>query len=468
MQKSLTATELLLEKYPNPSRVAASALDESLMRGLLDDQPARIEHLLGVTHLARQLSREIKLSSQESEALGLAALFHDIGRASLLRVTGFHPLDGAIFLAHRAAPDFAVEAVLFHRFARDHAVDHPAAAPFYAGLAEMDHCLTTELLSFCDLRISHEGRLVTLPERIRGILSRCRSNHSRRQRIQDEYPSCQRLHGRVLRQIAQKAPHLLPWVFLDVDHTLMEPGETLSSFSLQIIEEYRQRGGRISLATGKHPLAIQGIASRLQLGGPQVAGNGCLIFQDSIMTQLASLGSISQEIATHLQRLKIPYILYCQENLFGHPALIQEKHFKAFRELQEPRPLLCHPDRWETVFKVLTFLDGREIEQERELRAAAGDWKVEAVRTGNRFLEFVPAGSGKGAAVREVLARAEWPQFHSLAIGDSENDLSMFRVAGQCAAVGNATDEVRESADFVIRDCREDGVAKILEIILRA
>ncbi len=106
------------------------------------------------------------------------------------------------------------------------------------------------------------------------------------------------------------------------------------------------------------------------------------------MTQLASLGLISREIASHLQRLKIPHILYCQDSLFGNPASIQEEHFQAFRELQEPRPLLATPDRWEAVFKVLTFLDGSEMEQERQLRAAAGNWKVEAVRTGNRFLEF--------------------------------------------------------------------------------
>lgn len=466
--KNLNVTDLLLKFFPDPPPERSSPLDEALVRQLLADQPARIEHLLGVTHLARQISAEIDLPLPESDALSLAALFHDIGRAAALRVTGFHPLDGAIFLAHRAAPDSAIQAVLLHRFARDHVADHPAAASFYAVLAESNHCLITDLLNFCDLRISHEGGLVTLSERIKSILSRSGSNHSRRRRILNEIPSCQRLQTQVLKLIARKASNPLPWIFLDVDHTLMEPGETLSSFSLKTIEKYRQAGGRISLATGKHPLAIQKIAAQLLLAGPHVAGNGCLIFQDSRMTQLASLGPISREISAQLQRLKIPHILYCQENLFGHPDSIREEHFQAFRELQEPRPLLSAPDRWESVFKVLTFLDSSEIEPERQLRAAAGNWEVEAVRTGNRFLEFVPAGSGKGTAIREVLARAEWPQFHSLAIGDSENDLSMFRVAGLCAAVGNATEEVRGYADLVTQDCREDGVAKILEMILRA
>jgi hydroxymethylpyrimidine pyrophosphatase-like HAD family hydrolase len=34
--------------------------------------------------------------------------------------------------------------------------------------------------------------------------------------------------------------------------------------------------------------------------------------------------------------------------------------------------------------------------------------------------------------------------------------------------VGNAIEEVRRLADLIADDCREDGVAKILEMILRA
>jgi hydroxymethylpyrimidine pyrophosphatase-like HAD family hydrolase len=205
----------------------------------------------------------------------------------------------------------------------------------------------------------------------------------------------------------------------------------------------------------------------LGLAGPHIAGNGCVVFRDSETRQLAALGPVVQEITSHLMELGIPFISYSLQGLFGHPALIGEPHFQAFRELQEPRPLLEEPGSLHPVFKVLTFLEVQETEKEKDLRAAAQDWGVAPVRTSSRFLEFLPLESGKGAAVVEVLKQVRWPQFHSLAIGDSENDLSMFRVVGRSAAVGNAGEEISRSADLVTADCREDGVARILERILR-
>ena len=36
-----------------------------------------------------------------------------------------------------------------------------------------------------------------------------------------------------------------------------------------------------------------------------------------------------------------------------------------------------------------------------------------------------------------------------MCIGDSENDLSMLKVAGVSVAMGNATPEVKEQADYI-------------------
>jgi len=465
---TLNFAEKLLDFHPHPQYSAAVPLTAELMQGLLEGQPDRIAHSHRVAQLADQIATELEGTPDEIQSAWLAALFHDVGYSPTLRITGFHPLDGAVFLAHQGAPEAVLKAVALHGFARKRMADFPGIASLYASLPENEGCPLVELVGFCDLRVSHEGELVTLPERIHGILTRYGPEHPTHRRTLEEIPASRQLQAAMLKRLQQKAPNRLPWVFLDVDHTLMEPGEDLSCFSRKILEEYREQGGRISLATGKHPLAIQGLASRLRLAGPHIAGNGCVVFRDSETKQLASLGPVSWEIALYLEGMGIPYISYSLQGLFGLPALIGEPHFRAFRELQEPRPILREPDCRQPVFKVLTFLDAREVEKEEHLRAAAKGWGVEPVRTSSRFLEFVPLHSGKGAAVREVLSQARWPQFHSLAIGDSENDLSMFRVAGRSGAMGNAVEEVSRSADLLTTDCREDGVARILESILRA
>ena len=78
-------------------------------------------------------------------------------------------------------------------------------------------------------------------------------------------------------------------------------------------------------------------------------------------------------------------------------------------------------------------------------------------------LEMLEAGVHKGAAVRALAERLNLPMEQVMAIGDNENDLSMFEVAGLSVAMGNGTDRAKESADWVTLTNEEDGVAHAIE-----
>ena len=45
-------------------------------------------------------------------------------------------------------------------------------------------------------------------------------------------------------------------------------------------------------------------------------------------------------------------------------------------------------------------------------------------------------------------------------IGDGENDLTMFRVAGMKMAMGNAVEELKRAADIVLPSNEKDGAAE--------
>jgi hydroxymethylpyrimidine pyrophosphatase-like HAD family hydrolase len=53
-----------------------------------------------------------------------------------------------------------------------------------------------------------------------------------------------------------------------------------------------------------------------------------------------------------------------------------------------------------------------------------------------------------------------------MAIGDTENDLSIILAAGIGVAMGNATDEVKAEASYVTASNDEDGVALAIERVL--
>jgi hypothetical protein len=60
------------------------------------------------------------------------------------------------------------------------------------------------------------------------------------------------------------------------------------------------------------------------------------------------------------------------------------------------------------------------------------------------FLDLVPQGAGKGAALEYIRQGYNWPHGLTVACGDSANDLLMFDAAPNVIVVGNSSDEARE------------------------
>ena len=66
--------------------------------------------------------------------------------------------------------------------------------------------------------------------------------------------------------------------------------------------------------------------------------------------------------------------------------------------------------------------------------------------------------------MQETAEKAGVPLGEVIAIGDSENDLSMIQAAGLGVAVANAQEHVKAAADYVTETtCEQDAVADVIE-----
>jgi len=75
----------------------------------------------------------------------------------------------------------------------------------------------------------------------------------------------------------------------------------------------------------------------------------------------------------------------------------------------------------------------------------------------------------KGVALTKLCGLLGIPMNETLVIGDSDNDVPMFRAAGFAVAVENASDAVKAQADAMTLDCDHDGVGAAIEkFILRS
>lgn len=101
-----------------------------------------------------------------------------------------------------------------------------------------------------------------------------------------------------------------------------------------------------------------------------------------------------------------------------------------------------------------TFRDREEVKAYLESNP-----NVSCVCGGYHNLEFTRADISKGVGLKNLCGHLGVDIADTMAVGDTENDLSILEAAGVAVAMGNATAAVKELSDYVTSSNEEDGVA---------
>jgi hypothetical protein len=150
----------------------------SLARTLLATVQARWLHTAGVARRAEEIC--VILDPADRETLVAAAWLHDIGYSPAVRDTGFHPLDGAAYLAGHGWPRRICGLVAHHSGAH-------LLAPAYCLQAELarypdERSTVSDALTYADQTVGHLGQPLPIHERLAQMLAR-RGPHSVQSRV---------------------------------------------------------------------------------------------------------------------------------------------------------------------------------------------------------------------------------------------------------------------------------------------
>jgi len=188
----------------NPCVTAARALAEVLIGGLGD----RWVHTNGVAQRAEELS--VTVASAEREVLIMAAWLHDVGYSAGLRVTGFHPLDGATYLHQHGWPDRVCALVGHHSGARF------AARALGLGQAlnryPYEQSSVSDALTLADQTTGPQGQRMSLDQRMAEMLIRHGDDSVNAQVHHLREPQLRAAAERVQRRLSERgtAPLLSP------------------------------------------------------------------------------------------------------------------------------------------------------------------------------------------------------------------------------------------------------------------
>ena len=107
--------------------------------------------------------------------------------------------------------------------------------------------------------------------------------------------------------------------------------------------------------------------------------------------------------------------------------------------------------------------DGTFLHRDETLQFLKANASIEVVSGGFNNFEISKAGVTKREGLAFLAHYLGTDLEHTMAMGDSENDLSMINAAGIGVAMENASDDVKSVADYITTTNNEDGVANAIK-----
>ena len=258
---------------------------------------------------------------------------------------------------------------------------------------------------------------------------------------------------------------------IDVDGTLQNSEHQVSEENAQAVRAACTKGHHIVLTTGKQYSAIEQHVTRLGLVDPQITAGGAVITNPSDNKDIFRLGipqALASEVVSVADEIGITTIAFRDNQTFTREINHDIDYMLTYGD---PYPSLMQ--NLEASFETLPLQIMCIAYQNDELYENAFNifYNRFHTRLGVRksspyYIEFTHPNVSKGNTLTWLAKHLNMPLASVVAIGDSFNDLSMFKIAGMSIAMGNSPEAVKEAASRVVEDNDAHGVAKILQELI--
>ena len=266
---------------------------------------------------------------------------------------------------------------------------------------------------------------------------------------------------------------MIELICVDLDGTLLSNEKDISEKNIEILRLAKDKGIEVVLASGRRYGSIHPYTKILGFDCPIIAYSGSYIRYSS------------EDIPFFHKKMSWEYTAELIDLMIDKVDLIGFYLDDKFHIQEENKRSRMYEYRTSMKSKVVPHLSGflREIKEDptrvfilSETLGESGLYyelskhfagRLDFVSSWSSFLEAGALGVSKGIALRFLAEKYGWNLKNAVAFGDQDNDIPAFDVCGASYAMGNATDLVKEKADFVAPGNQDDGVAVILERLMK-
>lgn len=257
------------------------------------------------------------------------------------------------------------------------------------------------------------------------------------------------------------------WLVTDLDGTLLDECQQIPEVNLETIAAFRRAGGRVTFATGRIELATAAYIEKLNIVEPCILYNGARIVDPTTGAVLwerqlpDEVGRIVADFLSETDNSPFNAVFYVD----GQPCVRALNPVLDAYAVKDGLRLHVDPTNAfvdNGVTKVL--LIGPETKMDTlASKLSARLTGIDLVRSEPQYLEVLPHGCHKGAALHWLAEKVGFSLETTLAIGDNMNDLEMLQTAGLGVAVSNANPALRTVADAIVGPGPKGGVAEAIE-----
>lgn len=256
---------------------------------------------------------------------------------------------------------------------------------------------------------------------------------------------------------------------IDLDGTLLDPAEKISSRNRAALAQARLRGIHVILATARWSQNALRTAQSLRLSGPMIACSGA---QVRVLPEEADIFDVRLPLEFANQLAGICDSNRCIAWLALDETVLMKAEgnlvLQGMAEIQKTPALTPRLN----VAPRIAMIQGTAVQRviRGELEEEWGNHVrfVTSITTqGKELLTLTATGADKGAALRAACDHLQISPADVVAFGDAENDIELFEAAGTSFAMGQASDVVKSAATLVTGSNAEDGVGTAVESLLQ-
>jgi len=255
----------------------------------------------------------------------------------------------------------------------------------------------------------------------------------------------------------------------DLDGTLLNSQGKVAKENTEAIEYFKSEGGYFTFITGRMPFFVDSMYNAVRPNAPIGCVNGAGLYdypnQRYILT--ATMGEGVNELIRAVDT-NVPYA-GIQVNTYYNTFFCKENEtMKYFRDVTGLPNLVCHyTEVKEPIGKIIFGSQSdEEIEEiQKILLSHPMADRFDFVRSERTLFEILPKNIGKGVAIKNLVNHLGIDPNRTVALGDYNNDISMFREAKYGIAVANACDDAKKAADFITVSNDEHAVARVINDI---